>query len=163
MTRSQSHKRKAANRAEYYSKRQSLLLNSVTNQNEDSVPQLLATHAQPANGAPTTYKSTFLKKTLIIIGVQKAANEMQKQTLKKAEKRSSIYVQIAKALDDAIEPEALEQIEKKYISHIISTILECALLKLPLKKNTVKTIQEKRKTKSKKKVTTCSVLEKQPN
>lgn len=115
--------------------RQSPRLNPTTNQNEDPVPQSPAAHTQPASAAPTAGKAAPPKKTLGITGVQKAVQEAQEQARKEAVRRDSMWGRIAKAVDDAMEVEAPEQIERQHIDHIVNAILECALPKLhPAKK-----------------------------
>ena len=66
--------------------------------------------------------------------MQKAVYEAQEQARKEAKRRDSMWGQIGKAIDDAIEAEAPEQIERRHIDHIVNAILECALPKLPLAK-----------------------------
>lgn len=114
--------------------RQSPRLNPTTNQNEDPVPQSPAAHTQPASAAPTAGKAAPPKKTLGITGVQKAVQEAQEQARKEAVRRDSMWGRIAKAVDDAMEVEAPEQIERQHIDHIVNAILECALPKLHLAK-----------------------------
>lgn len=134
-TRAQSRKRKGGNLVENRPNRQSPRLNPTTNQNEDPVPQSPAAHTQPASAAPTAGKAAPPKKTLGTTGVQKAVQEAQEQARKEAVRRDSMWGRIAKAVDDAMEVEAPEQIERRHIDHIVNAILECALPKFhPAKK-----------------------------
>lgn len=38
-----------------------------------------------------------------------------------------MWARIAKALDDAMEADAFEQIQRHHIDHIVKAVLECAL------------------------------------
>lgn len=55
----------------------------------------------------------------------------QEHARKETEIRDSMWGRIAKAVDDAMEAEASEQIERHHIDHIVKAILECALPKSP--------------------------------
>lgn len=54
--------------------------------------------------------------------MQKAVREAQEQARKEAERRDSMWGRIAKAVDDAMEAEAPEQIERQ---HIHRSYCEC--------------------------------------
>lgn len=58
-----------------------------------------------------------------------------------------MWGRIAKAVDDAMEAEAPEQIERQHIDHIVNAILECALPKLPPAKKTSQNYLRKEKDK----------------
>ncbi len=95
------------------------------------MPQPPAAHTQPAKAAPIAGKSAPPKTTSGTTGVQKVVHEAQEQAQKEAERRDSMWGRIAKAVDNAIEAEAPEQIERQQINHFVNAILECALPKLP--------------------------------
>lgn len=127
-TRAQGRKRKAGNLTENRPSRQSPRLNPATNQDGVLSPQ------PPPKAAPGADKAATSKKNAGTTGVQKAVQKAQEQARKKAEVRDSMWGRIAKAVDDAMEAEAPEQIERQYINYIVNAILECALPKLPLAK-----------------------------
>lgn len=131
VTRAQGRKRKAGNLAENRPNRQSPRLNPTTNQNEDLWSKSSPVDTQPAKAARATSKPAAQAKSVGIAGVQKAINKAQQQARKETEIRDSIWVRIAKAVDDAMEAEASEQIERHKIDHIVKAILECALPKPP--------------------------------
>lgn len=131
-TRAQIRKRKGGNLIENRPYRRSPLLNPTANQDKGLVPETLTVNAQPSNATPSTIKPPISTKTAGITWVQKAVHDAQAQAKKsRRKKRDSLWGRVAKAVDDAMEAESPEQIERHHIDHILKAILECALPKLP--------------------------------
>lgn len=131
VTRAQGRKRKAGNPAESRPNCQSPRLNPTSNGKEDLSPKSPPAVVQPVKTAPITSKPAASAETIGVAGVQKAIQKAQKQARKEAEIRDSMWGQIAKAVDDAMEAKASEHIGRHHIEHIVKAILECALPKLP--------------------------------